>query len=152
MAKFSAAGLSGALTTTIKTALGIQQPASSLKGRIELYSLILSSAATPADSAVEWVVQKTSTAGTSTAVTPTDVDDASNTAVGAAGQTFTAEPTAVSNTILLDMGLNLRAVYTVVLGPGYEWPIANTASRGIGVGAKIPSTTPTILATGYWRE
>jgi hypothetical protein len=152
VARFSASGVSGALTTTIKTALGIQQPASSLKGRMEQYGLILSSAATPADVSIEWIVQKTSTAGTSTAVTPTDVDDASNTAVGAAGQTFTAEPTAVSNTILLDIGLNLRSVYTVVLGSGYEWPIANTASRGIGVGAKHASSTAAVLATGYWRE
>jgi hypothetical protein len=152
VAKFAAAGVSGALTTTIKTALGIQQPASSLKGRIELYTLILSSAATPADNSIEWIVQKTSTAGTSTAVTPTDIDDASNTAVGVAGQTFTAEPTAVSNTILLDIGLNQRSPYTVVLGPGFEWPIGNTASRGIGIGAKHPSATPTVNATGYWRE
>jgi hypothetical protein len=152
VAKFAASGVSGALTTTVKTALGVQQPASTLKGRIELYQLILSSAATPADNSIEWIVQKTSTAGTSTAVTPTDVDDASNTAVGAAGQTFTAEPTAVSNTILLDIGLNQRSPYTVVLGPGFEWPIANTASRGIGVGAKHPSATPTVNATAYWRE
>jgi len=152
VAKFAAAGVSGSLTTTIKTAVGVQQPASSLKGRVEMYMLVLSSAATPADSAIEWIVQKTSTAGTSTAVTPTDVDDASNTAVAAAGQTFTAEPTVVSNTILLDMGLNQRSPYTIVLGPGYEWPIANTASRGISVGAKHPSATPTVLATAYWRE
>jgi hypothetical protein len=152
VAKFAASGVSGALTTTIKTALGIQQPASSLKGRLELYMLVLSSAATPADNSVEWILQKTSTAGTSTAVTPTDVDDAGNTSVGAAGQTFTAEPTAVSNTILLDIGLNQRSPYTIVLGNGYEWPIANTASRGIGVGAKHPTATPTVNATGYWRE
>lgn len=152
MARFSASGLSGALTTTIKTALGIQQPAATLKGRLELFGLVLSSAATPADNAIEWIVQKTSTAGTSTAVTPTDVDDASNTAVGVAGQTFTAEPTVVSNTILLDIGLNQRSPYIVMLGPGFEWPIANTASRGIGVGAKHPSATPTVIATAYWRE
>jgi hypothetical protein len=152
VAKFAAAGLSGALTTTIKTALGIQQPASTLKGRLEMYMLVLSSAATPADSAIEWIVQKTSTAGTSTAVTATDVDDASNTPVAVAGQTFTAEPTAVANTILLDIGLNQRSPYTIVLGQGYEWPVANTASRGISIGAKHPSATPTVIATGYWRE
>lgn len=152
MAKFAASGLSGALTTTVKTALGIQQPASTLKGRLELFMLVLSSAATPADNSIEWLVQKTSTAGTSTAVTPTDVDDASNTAVAVAGQTFTVEPTVVSNTILLDIGLNQRSPYTLMLGPGYEWPVANTASRGLSVGAKHPSATPTILCTGTWRE
>lgn len=152
MAKFSAAGLSGALTTTVKTALGIQQPASSVKGRLELYSVILSSPATPADNAIEWLVQKTSSAGTSTSVTPNDVDDASQTPVAAVGQTFTAEPTVVSNSILLDMALSQRAPYTVVLGPGYEWVVSATASRGFGIGAKHPSATPTVLATGYWRE
>jgi hypothetical protein len=152
MAKFAASGISGAVTTTLKTAVGIQQPASSVKGRLELFQLVLSSTATPADNGVEFVVQRSSTAGTSTAVTPTDIDDMSQTPVAAAGQTFTAEPTAVSNSILLDLGLNQRSAFQVVLGPGYEWLLSATASRGFTVGAKHPSATPTVLATGCWRE
>src|SRR5262249_25270561 len=100
----------------------------------------------------EWVVQRSSTAGTNTGVTPTDVDDTGATAVGVAGQTFTAEPTAVSNSSLLDIGLNLRSAYTVMLGPGYEWIIQPTASRGLTVSAKHGSATPTVRCSGYWRE
>lgn len=152
MAKFAASGLSGALTTTAKTALGIQQPASSVKGRLEIYQVIISAPGTAADNQLEWVIKRTSTAGTSTAITPTDVDDTGATAVGAAGQTFTAEPTTVSNSVLFDQGLNQRSTFQIMLGPGYEWTLSPTASRGISVGALHASATPTVLATGYWRE
>lgn len=151
MAKFSASGVSGALTTTNKTALGVRQPATPLD-IIKLYTLVLGSAATPADNAIEWTVQKGSTAGTSTSVTPTDVEDTAQVASALVGQTYTAEPTAVSNSILFDNGLNLRATYTIVMGPGYEWKIGLTAARGFTIGAKHASATPTVNAVGFWDE
>jgi hypothetical protein len=151
MANFSASGLSGALTTTLKTALSVRQPASPAS-IIKMHTIVISSPATPADSAIEWVIQRVSTAGTSTAVTPTDTEDAAQVATAVAGQTFTAEPTAVANTIFFDQAVNQRATYTIVLASGYEWKLGLTATRGMAFSAKHPSATPTVLATGHWRE
>lgn len=151
MAKFAASGVV-TVGSSNKTALGIQQPASSLKGRLSIYAVTIGSVGTPTDASLEWAIQRSSTAGTSTGVTATDIEDTGATAVALAGQTFTAEPTYVSNTLLFDMGLNQRSTYTIMWGPGFGWVIGVTASRGISVGAKHASFTSSANATGWWEE
>jgi len=152
MAKFAASGVSGALTTTLKSAVGIGQPSSSLKGPLAVYTVVLGSTDTTTDANIEWTAQLYSSAGTSTAVTPTDVEDYGDTAIATAGQTYTAEPTVVSNTVLFDMGLNQRATYTLVMGPGYEWKVKPTASRNLTLAAKHPSATPKVSGVLFWTE
>lgn len=151
MSDFAASGVSGAISSSLKSAVGVRQPASPT-ALIRIYTAVLGSAATTTDANVEWVIQRYSTAGTSTAVTATDVEDLGQTPTGVAGQTFTAEPTVVSNSTLWDNGLNQRATYTIVWAPGYEWKIALTANRQITAAAKHASATPTVNATLYWRE
>jgi hypothetical protein len=151
MAKFTASGVSGAITTTLKSAVGIRQPAAATNS-IQIYTLVIGSAATTADANVEYVVQRYSTAGTSTAVTPADVEDTGATAATVAGQTFTAEPTVVTNSILWDNGLNQRATYTIVWAPGYEWRIGVTNTRQVTLAAKHASATPTVNGCFYWSE
>jgi hypothetical protein len=152
MAKYSASGISGALTTSLKSAVGIGQPASGMKGALAVYQVVLGSTDTTTDANLEWTIQLYSTAGTSTAVTPTDVEDLGQTAVAAAGQTYTAEPTVVSNTTLFDMGINQRATYTIVLASGYEWKVKPTASRTLTCAAKHASATSKVNAVLYWNE
>jgi hypothetical protein len=151
MAKFSAAGVSGALSTSLKSVVGVRQPATPLD-LIGVYCVVLGSTDTTTDSNLEYTIQRYSTAGTSTSVTPTDVEDLAQTNSGLAGQTFTAEPTVVSNSVLLNIGVNQRGAYQLVMAPGYEWNIALTANRQITIAAKHASATPTTKATIFWKE
>lgn len=151
MSSFSASGVSGALTTTLKTVLGIRQPASPLD-RFQVYTMVIGSSDTPADVAIHWQAQRTSTAGTSTSVTASDVQDGAQVSSAVVGQTYTAEPTVVSNSILFDQGLNLRSIYTLVMAPNTEWVVTTTATRGLCVGAFHASSTATVRSSLYWYE
>jgi hypothetical protein len=151
MAKFSASGVSGALTTTLKSAVGVRQPATPLD-LIKIYTVILGSTDTTTDANLEYTIQRYSTSGTSTSVTPTDVEDLGQSASGLAGQTYTVEGTGVANSTLWDNGLNQRATYTIVMAPGYEWKIGLTAARGVTVAAKHASATPKVNGVLYWDE
>jgi hypothetical protein len=147
MASFSASG-STAITTTRKTALAAVQPASAT-ALGKMHRVHLGSVGTPADVSIEWIIQRQSTLGTATTVTPTDEDDSGSVATIVAKSNYTVEPTLVSNTILFDMGLNQRTAYTIMLAPGR---MQVTNNRGIGIGALHASSTVTVNAVSAWDE
>ena len=101
--------------------------------RPSIYDLVMGSDATPADNAAEYVLQRTTTAGTSTAVTPRPLDPLTVAATATAGEAHSAEPTYTANIILLQWAQNQRATFRWVAAPGGELVIAATAANGIGL-------------------
>jgi len=102
----------------------------------------IGSDSTPADNAFVIIVQRCTTAGTGTTVTPNACDPAdpiASTIVATA--TVTADPTLTANAFLGGKALNQRASWRWVAVPGYELIIPATASNGIMLGLSSASTT-----------
>lgn len=100
--------------------------------RPAIYDFISGSDATPGDQAVELSLQRTTTAGTSTSVTPQALDSGDPAATATAGKAHSAEPTYTSNAILLNVAHNQRATFRWVAAPESElWLPA--AANGVGV-------------------
>lgn len=93
-----------------------------------------------ADNEFLWTLQRCTTTGTRTAVTPQLLDPADAAAVTTAGENHTVEPTYTAGAILLNTPLNQRATYQWMAPPGGELVIPATANNGIGL------LTPTMTA------
>lgn len=98
-----------------------------------------------------WVLQRCTTAGTRTAVTPQALDPADAAAVTTAGENHSAEPTYTSNAILLNTPLNQRATYQWQAPPGGELVIPATANNGVGIQTPT-SAALAITATIHFSE
>lgn len=101
--------------------------------RIAVYDLICGSDATPADNAAEYVLQRSTAAGTSTAVTPRPLDLDAPAAVTTAGEAHTVEPTYTADLIMLQWAQNQRATFRWVAAPGGEIIVPADANAGLGV-------------------
>lgn len=106
--------------------------------RPAIYDLISGSDATPGDQAVEFSLQRTTTAGTATSVTPQALDSGDPAATATAGKAHSAEPTYTSNAILLNITHNQRATFRWVAAPEGELILPAAAN---GVGALIDTVT-----------
>jgi hypothetical protein len=116
-----------------------------------LYDLMIGSEATPADNPFLWQVQRCTTAGTSTGVTPTALDPADAATESDAGENHTITPTLTAGAILLSIPLNQRATFRWVAQPGCELIYPATASNGLAI------ETPTcglvaVTATAHYIE
>lgn len=121
--------------------------------RLRTYDVIIGSEATPADAAILWTFRRCSAAGTSTGVTPQNLDPASFTTEYDAGENHTIEPTYTAGAILLNIALNQRATFRWVAAPGGELVMPATASNGFGIETDTISTgTPVITATVHSDE
>ena len=119
--------------------------------RFRLYDVIVGSEASPADNAFLYVFQRITAAGTSTAVTPRNLDPASAATELDAGQNHTVEPTYTASQELLFIPVNQRATMRWVAAPGSELVFPATASNGVGI--QTPSAgTVVITATCYVDE
>lgn len=107
--------------------------------RGKVYDYMVGSITTPADSAFDHELYRTSTAGTGAAVTPSPLDPADTAAVNDASDTYTADPTI--GVVLMRLSLNQRATYRWAAAPGGElvWP--GTTNNGITGGLAAASTT-----------
>lgn len=92
--------------------------------RGKLYDAILGSEAAPADNAFLYIFQRCTALGTSTAVTPQQLDPADAATEADAGENHTVEPTYTANSELIDIGLHIRALFT--------WKAAKEAFAYIG--------------------
>lgn len=116
--------------TAATTILGLTSAATV---RPKIYDLTLGSDATPADAAAEYVLQRYTAAGTSTAVTPQALDNGDPAALASAGEAHSAEPTYTANAIMLQFAVNQRATYRWVAVPGGEIVLPATAANGVGL-------------------
>ena len=140
-------------TASTTASLGSMTADATRARRLRVYDIIFGSEATPADAAVLWTFQRCSAAGTSTGVTPQNLDPASATTEYDAGENHTIEPTYTASAILGNFALNQRATFRWVAAPGGEWVMPATASNGFGIQTDTISTgTPVITATVYADE
>lgn len=100
--------------------------------RPAIYDLLSGSDATPADNAAEYNLQRTTTAGTSTAVTPQALDSGDPAATATAGEAHSAEPTFTANAIMLNYMHNQRAAFRWVAAPEGEI-ILPAAANGVAI-------------------
>lgn len=121
--------------------------------RIKLYDIMMGSEATPADAALLWTLQRCTTAGTGTGVTPQPLDPADAATEADAAENHTIEPTYTAGAILLNVPLNQRATFRWVAAPGGELVCPATASNGFGLQTDTISTgTPVITAQVHIEE
>lgn len=122
--------------------------------RIALYDLTIGSAATPADAAIEWNVDRSTSVGTGgTALTEVSLDPFSPTASGAAiGTSFTGDPT-LAATPFLNIPVNQRATFRWVAAPGSELWSTASANNGIALVAESSNGgTPSCECSLLWYE
>jgi hypothetical protein len=132
-----------------KTILGIT---GATNIRPYIYDGGLGSSAAPADNAITWFMQRDTTAGTSTAVTPTNVDNGDPVAITAAGQNHTVEPTYTAGAILFHQALNQRGAWKLNLDPFTPLMVPPTAANGIGLYPVHASFTGAVDAHLYFCE
>jgi hypothetical protein len=120
--------------------------------RGKLFDVTFGSEATPADVANLWQVQRATTAGTSSAVTPQALDPADAATEATAGENHTIDPTLTANAILLSEGVNQRATYRWQAVPGREIVYPATASNGLAVRTPTAGSTGAITARIHVEE
>lgn len=120
--------------------------------RPEIYDLVFGSSATPADNALNWLLQRYTAAGTATAVTPQALDPGDPAALATAGENHSAEPTYTSNEILLNISANQRSTQRWVAAPGGELKLPATANNGVGVQPVHSSFTGSVESMIHYSE
>lgn len=134
--------------------LGLLNLAAGATVRCTLYELVLGSDATPADQAGEFVINRTTAAGTGgTALTETPLDPLTVAAtVAGTGGTFTVQPTDTASTELLMIALNQRATFRWIAAPGGELYSTATAANGLFLRSVGHTATPNVNLTAHWLE
>ena len=99
--------------------------------RPELYDVLVSSVATPADNCCEFFVQRHTAAGTSTGFTPVALDSGDPASTTTAGVNHTVEPTYTASSIPLRVAVNQRNTLRWVARDGSEIRCPATAANGV---------------------
>jgi hypothetical protein len=138
--RFVTPGTIAAVSSTFKTT---QTLISAATVRPKMWSFMLSTLGAAADGVLEWIIQRFTAAGTTTAVTPRGLDPTDPAAaVATAGSNASAEPTYTANSSLLDIGINQRATYTWnAWTEGAQLVAPATAANGLGIAA-LSSVAP----------
>lgn len=138
-------------TANVQTILLLVAAASSPR-RARVYDYTLGCGAAPADAAFVHIVQRCTTAGTGTSLTPNSLDPADTLASTiVAKDTITADPTLTANAFLGRKALNQRSTYRWMAAPYGELVIPATASNGI-VLALSAATTTDFDAEAHYEE
>ncbi len=105
--------------------------------RGKLYEMIVGCDASPADNTFQYQVQRCTTSGTSTGVTPTALDSADAAALSDVGENHTVAPTVTAGAILLTIPLNQRATFRWVAAPYGELVYPAVASNGFAINTPV---------------
>lgn len=117
-----------------------------------VYDLFIGASATPADNALLWYIQRSTAAGTLTAVTPSPVDPGDPAATTTAGQAHSVEPTYTAGKILFHLALNQRATHRAIFDPDAPLVIPATSNNGLGLYPVHGSFTGNVDATMHFAE
>jgi len=120
--------------------------------RLKLYDLIVGSEASPADNAFLYIVQRCTSAGTLSAVTPSPIDPGDAATESDAGENVTIEPTYTANLVMISLPLNQRATFRWVANPGAEIVTPATASNGLGIQTTTATGVVAISSSVYMDE
>ena len=130
----------------------IEAPGSGMR-RFKLYEAIFGSdAATPADNAFRFELNRSTTAATGTAVTPEPLDMADAPSVTLLKTNLTVQGTNTAGKIPLTVPLNQRATFRWVANPGCEIVVPATATYGLHLNTPVASNTPSVAATLMFEE
>lgn len=135
--------------TGYKTLIGITSP--STVRRAWIYDVMVGPDGTPADNSMVYVMDRQTTVGTGTAITPRPLDsaDGATTVVGTVNHTV--EPTVTADTDLLEVPANQRSSFRWVASPGGELVVPATNTNGIGLRARSPAYASTMVASvQFW--
>ncbi len=138
-----------AVSSPTKTLLGLT---GGTTNRPVVLDILCGSTATPADNALEFILQRYTAAGTSSAVTPAALDDQDPAAIASAGANHTVEPTYTSGKILMDLAMNQRATQRWVPSPGREIKLPATANNGVGLQPVHASFTGNVTSTIWFED
>lgn len=120
--------------------------------RARVHDFTMGCGASPADNAFTWIVQRCTTAGTGSALTPNALDPADTLASTiVAKDTVTADPTLTASAFLYAEALNQRATMRWVAAPYSELVIPATASNGFIIGLSAATTTSFDVG-GHYEE
>ena len=120
--------------------------------RPKIYDLIVGSDAAPDDQSSEFVLQRYTVAGTSTAFTPIALDPADPASLASAGYNHSAEPTYTAAALLLEWAMNQRATFRWCAVPGGEIVLPATAANGAGIQTITTSTGFNTNFTIHYEE
>lgn len=144
---------SAAATNTASTTVPMWNLAGSASARLNIYDLISSSEATPADNSGKFSIRRTTAAGTTSATfTPNSLDPADPASTATFGTAWSVNPTITANSDLLVFAHNLRATFRWIAGPGSELVVPATAGNGAALMAVVTNTAATYDWTVLWRE
>ena len=117
-----------------------------------VYFFTLSSAATPADNAIEWIVQRHTAVGTATAIDEVALDGAEAAALCLADENHTVEPTFTASREVFDNAVNQRMTFQFNANPDGELVIPATAAAGFGWQPVHASFVGLTEVTVHWFE
>lgn len=117
-----------------------------------LYDMLIGSSATPADNALIWKLQRSTAAGTSTAVTAQALDNGDPASLTTCGKTHTVEPTYTANAVLWALSLNQRASHRWISDPDGSILLPATANNGVGLYPVHSSFTGNVDACVHFGE
>lgn len=147
-----ASALTVATATNAFTSIhnNIYNPAAVLT-RPSLFDLLISSGATPADNANQWMICRTTVApvgGSAITASPCDFGDP------AASTLAMSKPTSASvqGTVLMYMSVNQRVTWRWCAVPGGELVVSNVAGSGIGLVSNLSPTPAVCESALFFRE
>jgi len=140
MANYS---LTTSRTASLTLSLGVWTSSATVR-RTKLYECTVGQNTAPGDNTLQYVFQRCTAAGTSTAVTLQPLDPADAAALTVGGSNATVEPTYTANQILLTISMNQRATFRWVAPPGGELVTPATSASGIGVATPVAGGLPGI--------
>ena len=112
----------------------------------------LSSAGTPADTAIQWIVQRCTAVGTASAVVAEPLDEADAVSLCDWDINHTGEPTYTSAAEVFDNAVNQRMSFQWNANPGGEFVLPATAAAGFGFQPVHGSSTVVVEVTCHWFE
>jgi hypothetical protein len=113
--------------------------------RLEWTDLIVGSEATPADGVFLWQLQRCTSNGVGTAITPNALDPADAAALYDTSENYTGDPPLTAGAIQLSIALNQRATFRWVSAP--DAPIVTPATALNGIMLRTP-TAALVAVTG----
>jgi len=132
-------------TASLTLAVGSTNADATRPRRGKWYFATFGSEAAPADNAFLYQIQRCTTAGTSTAVTPQTLDPADAATEFDAGENHTVNPTMTASAFLLQLPLNQRSTFRWEAGIYGEviWPAV--ASNGLAL--MTPTSSAVVITS-----
>ena len=117
-----------------------------------IFDIIFGSSASPADNAIQWLLQRATAAGAGDAVTPQAADSQNPASTATSISNHSTEPTYTSAEILLDIVANQRSTQRWVAAPGSDLICPAIAANGLGLQPLHSSFTGLVESTMLFGE